>query len=214
MGKMIKLASIGMLFCIALATAILSKHAWHWLVALALGFSWFGDAFLAHFEPLTRNMKDPFIPGMSAFALAQIAYCVAFGLSIKGMPALRMQLPGMPLGADVLGAFLPLYILVGVFFWILMIMRADQPVVLKIGTLVYCCLLSTMAALAGAAAFTGAFIAWPLILGGILFMFSDCLIAAHMFADRFPNEKRYNFAVWATYLPAQILLFIGSSWLY
>lgn len=214
MGRAIKLTAIGMLFCVALAMAILSSHAWHWLVALALGFSWFGDAFLAHFEPLTRKVKDPFLAGMTSFALAQIVYSIAFWLSMQGMPTLHARLPGMYIGAEVVIALWPMYVLVAVLAWVWFIMRADQPRVIKIGTLIYSILLSTSAALAGSAAFTGTMVAWPLLAGGILFMISDGLIAAHEFGGRIENQKKYDFLVWATYLPAQVLLFLGSSWLY
>lgn len=214
MGKALKLISIGILFCVSLAMAILSSNSWHWFAAAALGFSWFGDAFLAHFEPFTRNMKNPFMVGMGMFALAQICYITSFWRSIQGMPLLRMAVPGIPQGMEVLLSVLPVYLLVGIFFWVLMVMRSNNPGYLKLGTLLYCLLLSTMGAFACAASFTGAFIAWPLMLGGILFIVSDGLIAAHEFAGRISNERRYDFFVWATYLPAQVLLFVGSSWLY
>lgn len=209
-----KLISMGAVLAISIFTAFAIGHAWQWLVCLALVFSWLGDALLAHFQPLTRKLPDPFIAGMGAFALAQIAYIAAFWTSIKGMPLLRMRTPGEYVGAEVLMALLPVFILLGLLFWVWIVMRADKPADLKVACLIYCLLLSTMAGFAASAAFTGVFIAWPLIAGGVLFMISDGFIAAHIFAGKLADEKRYEIAVWATYLPAQIMLLLGTSWLY
>lgn len=214
MATRLKLISMGILVAVSIFVAFAVGHAWQWLVCLALVFSWLGDALLARYAPLTRNIRDPFVAGMGAFAVAQIVYTIAFWLSIKGMPQLRMRVPGYYLGAEVLLALLPVYILLGLLCWVWVVMRSKKPGDLKGAALVYCLLLSTMAGFAASAAFTGASVAWPLIAGGALFMISDGLIALRLFAGRFPNERRYELAVWGTYLPAQILLLLGTSWLY
>lgn len=209
-----KLISMAAVFGISVFCAFAIGHAWQWLVCLALAFSWMGDAFLARYEPLASRVKDPFIAGMGSFAVAQVVYIIAFWKSMMGMPLLRVRTPGAMIGAEMLLVLLPVYLLVGALFWVWSIMRAEQPKPLKIATLVYCVLVSTMAAFAACAAFTGVWIAWPLILGGILFMVSDAFIALHLFGGKLENEKHYEIAVWGTYLPAQILLMLGTSWLY
>lgn len=212
--RIIKLCSMGILLAIGIVFGFAIRHPWQWVVCLALLFSWLGDALLAHFEPLTRKMSDPFIAGMGAFALAQISYIIAFNLSIRAMPTLHKPTPGMYLGADVLGLILPVYILFGLLFWMLIVLRSPRTWDLKIAALVYCCLLCTMGGFAASAAFTGTAVIWQLIAGGILFIVSDGIIAARVFGDRFENERRYDMLVWATYLPAQILLLIGTGRLY
>lgn len=212
----VKLIAMGILVFVALFLAFALGHSWNWLVCLALVLSWFGDAFLAHWPPLKRRIGglDPFIAGMSAFALAHVAYITGFVKSLGQMPLLNTPLPGFMLGEQVLPLMLPVYVLAGILFWVWIVMRAEKPRDLKAATLAYCVLLCAMGACACAAAFTGVRLAWPLIIGGILFIVSDGIIAAHLFQGRIPNERRYDLTVWATYLPAQLLLLIGSSWLY
>lgn len=212
--RRLKLVALGILLAVGLVIALRIGHAWQWFACLALAFSWLGDVFLARYEPLAHRVKDPFLSGMLCFAIAQIAYIVAFWRSLLGMPALHAQVPGLPLGIDVLPMVLPAYLLLGALCWVWMIFRTQQPTVMKVATLLYALLLCTMGGFACAAAFTGATIVWPLMLGGALFMVSDGAIAAHAFAGRMPNEKRYELLVWGTYLPAQILLLVGISWLY
>lgn len=214
MATRLKLIGMGCLLVIALFFAFALRHAWQWLVCLALAFSWMGDALLARFDPISRHVPDPFIAGMGAFALAQIAYTIAFWRSMVAMPQLHMRVPGLRFGLEVLPAILPVYVLFGLLFWIWTVMRADKPWDLKIATLVYCILLSTMAGFAASAAFVGNGFVWPLMAGGTLFLVSDAIIAAHLFRGSIHDEKRYDFAVWATYLPAQILLMLGTSSLY
>lgn len=210
----VKLLAMAVLLVVALFFAFALGYSWHWLVCAAILFSWLGDALLAHFEPLTRKMQDPFIAGMGSFAVAHIMYCIAFSKSLAGIPLLHNRTPGMYFGFELIGVLLPLYLLAGLFFWVLFVFRSKHTWDMKIATLLYGLLLSGMAACAAAASCTGVSYAWPLMAGGILFMISDGLIAAHMFADKLPNPKQYDFAVWGTYLPAQILLVWGTSWLY
>lgn len=210
----LKLTAMGVLLTLAIVMAFAIQHPWQWLVCGALAFSWLGDALLARFAPLTRRLSDPFVAGMGAFAVAQIFYIIAFWQSMRGMPLLHARIPGMPLGIELVGSLLPAYILLGLLVWVWMIYRSDRPKDLKIAALVYCILLCSMGAFAASAAFTGDRVVLPLIFGGLLFMISDGFIAERVFAGRLENEKLYELAVWGTYLPAQILLWLGTSWLY
>lgn len=214
MATRLKLGSMAVLIVISLVFAFALGNSWQWMVFLALCFSWVGDAFMAKFEPLARRVPDPFLAGMGAFALAQIAYCIAFGQSLSGMPRLHMRVPGAYLGAELLPLILPVYLLVGLFAWVFIVMRTKHPWDFKAVTLVYCLLLCLMAGFAACAAFTGVRVVWPLIVGGLLFLISDGCIAARVFRDALPGERRYEAAVWGTYLPAQILLLLGTSWLH
>lgn len=209
-----KLVLSGCVAGMSLFFAFALGHSWHWLVFLAMLFSWIGDAMLAHFEPVSRRVSDPFIAGMGSFGVAQLLYCVAFYQSLSGMQALHMRVPGEIIGVELLPVLLPVYILVGLLYWVWTVFRSRQPWDLKGATLVYCLLLSTMAAFAACASFTGVSFVWQLMLGGLLFMISDGCIGAHIFRERLQNERRYNLIVWITYLPAQLLLVIGAARLY
>lgn len=211
----LKLACMGLLLAFAVVAAMQIGHAWQWLVCLALVFSLLGDALLARVRFLTERLPvDPFLAGMGSFALAQICYSIAFWKSMQGMPALNTRLPGMAIGAEVLPWSMPVYLLVGLLCWTLVVLRSGKTADLKAASLVYCCLLCAMASFAFSAAFTGVSIVWPLMLGGVLFMVSDGFIAARIFTGRFASDRTYEIAVWGTYLPAQILLTLGTSWLY
>lgn len=211
----LKLACMGLVLAFAVVVALQIGHAWQWFVCLALLLSWLGDALLARVRIFTARLPvDPFIAGMGAFALAQIAYIIAFWKSLQGMPLLNARFPGLAIGMEILPWVLPVYLLVGLLCWTLFVFRANRTADLKIASLVYCCLLCAMGAFAFSAAFTGVITVWPLMLGGLLFMVSDGFIAARVFADKLPSDRAYEIMVWGTYLPAQILLALGTSWLY
>lgn len=210
----LKLAGIGLLLLIAAGVAFLRGMPWHWLCCAALGCSWIGDAMLARYAPVAGKVRDPFLAGMGAFAVAQILYISAFALSLSRMPALRARVPGEALGVEVLPTALLVLLLMGLLFWALCVLRAPKHTLpLKIAVLVYAELLCAMAALAFSASFTGDGVAWPLWAGGLLFMISDALIAVNLFTDRIP-ERFYDALVWGTYAPAQIMLLVGASMLY
>lgn len=210
----VKLVGMGLILSLSVALAAARGHPWHWLVCTALGFSWLGDAMLAHYPPVAGRVRDPFIAGMGFFALAQIMYILAFRQSLAGMPLLRMRLPGAPIGLEVIGAVLPVYVLAAAAFWVFVVLRAERSWTLKIAAFAYSVLLSAMAAFACAAAFTGASFAWPLLLGGTLFLVSDAAISLRIFMDRLSRERTYQWVVWGTYIPAQLCLLIGASMLY
>lgn len=210
----VKLLLMGLLCLAAVYFASARGHAWHWLVCAALGLSWLGDAMLAHYPPVAGKVRDPFIAGMGFFALAHMAYIAAFALSLSGMPLLRMRIPGALLGSELIPGLLPVYLLLGLLFWVLFILRTPQPGPVKAAVLVYAELLCAMGAFACGASFTGVSFVWLLPLGGLLFIVSDGVIALHVFHDRIESERRYEAAVWCTYLPAQVLLLLGTSFLY
>jgi len=204
-----KLLCIGVLLVISVTFAFVRNLPWHWLVCAALGFSWLGDAMLSRYAPLAHRVRDPFVAGMGCFALAQIVYIIALRGAMHTLPTMHMPKPGAILGISVIGTTLPVCWLAVVFFWLLTVLRTDQAHPLKIAVLLYGLIVSTMAAYACAAAFTGTGFVWILPLGGLLFMFSDACIALRLFQDRFQNKTFYEVAVWGTYVPAQICLLLG-----
>lgn len=210
----IKLSLTGALLLVSVMLAAMRGHPWHWLVCAALGVSWVGDAMLSRYWPVAGLVPDPFIGGMGAFAVAQVLYIIAFAKSLAGMPEIHLAYPGWITGLSLVDNLLPVYLLIGLMFWVWIVLRTDRDWTLKIGTLVYCCLVTAMAAVACAAAFTGVSIVWPLPLGGLLFIASDMVIAVHLFQEKIASEKRYEAIVWGTYFPAQLLLMLGASWLY
>jgi len=210
----VKLTVTGLLMAAAAAVAGLRQAPWHFLVCTALGFSWFGDALLAGYRPIVGRIRDPFVAGMAAFACAQVAYIMAFRRSMTGMPLRHARIPGEYLGAEVLPGLLLLFLLIGLLFWVVVVFRSPEPAILRGATLAYGLLVSAMAAHAASAAFTGSVFAWPLLFGGVLFLVSDCAIALNIFGRRLQDVKVFEAIVWGTYLPAQALLLLGTSWLY
>ncbi len=214
MATRAKLAGMGLVLALSVVLAIAGGRTWHWLVCAALGFSWVGDAMLAHYPPIAGRIRDPFIAGMASFACAQAVYIAAFRASLFGMPPLHMRIPGSLIGIEIVGLLLPVYLLAALVFWTFSVLRAERAWALKAGTLVYALLLAAMAAYACAAAFTGVSFVWPLPLGGVLFLISDAWIALRIFQNRFPSETKYQWAVWGTYVPAQLCLLLGTALLY
>lgn len=209
----LKLMLTGLLMLASAVFAFLHAARWHFLVCAALGFSFIGDALLAHYPPFAARIKDPFLPGMGAFAVAQGLYILAFHGSMQAVALRHTPEAGDVLGSEILPSMLLIYLLVGILFFIAVAFRAEQPVPLRVAALFYALLVCTMAAHALSAAFTGDSFVWPLFYGGVLFILSDGVIALHVFQQRFEDERFYEGLVWGTYFPAQLLLLLGTSWL-
>jgi len=214
MSAKVKLTVTGLLMVAAAAVAGVRQAPWHFFVCAALGFSWFGDALLAGYRPISGQVRDPFIAGMAAFACAQVAYIMAFRSSMIGMPLRHARIPGEYLGAEVLPGLWLLFLLIGLLFWVVVVFRAPESALLRGAALVYGLLVSSMAAFAASAAFTGTVFAWPLLFGGVLFFVSDSAIALNMFQHRLQDARAFEAIVWGTYVPAQALLLLGISWIY
>ncbi len=210
----LKLSLTGGLLLVSVVLAALRGHPWQWLVCAALGASWVGDAMLARYWPIAGLTKDPFVAGIGAFWVAQIVYIIAFSLSLTSMPNLHLAYPGWPFGRDLVVLLLPIYLLAGLMFWVMVVLRSDRPGFLKAGILVYGETLCAMAGMACAASFTGVSFIWMLTAGGLLFIISDAAIAMRIFQNKFASERRYEAFVWGTYFPAQVLLLLGASWLF
>lgn len=210
----LKLSSIGVLWFISFLVAIIHWQSWHWLVFAALTFSWLGDAILSYFKPIVRHFRDPFIAGMGAFVIAHLFYIWAGARCISMADKLYARVPGHTAGIHVLPDVLPVFLLLGLFYWMLIAVRSIKPLSLKVATLIYGQLVCVMAACSFSASFTGAFFVWQLALGGCLFIVSDSVIAMQLFREPFTNERRYDLLVWGTYFPAQVFLLLGFAQLY
>lgn len=214
MSVRIKLSLTGGLLVLSVVLASIRGYPWQWMICAALGASWVGDAMLSRYWPVSGLVKDSFIAGMGAFWVAQVLYIIAFSLSLSGMPDLHLAYPGWAVGRDLVVVLLPIYLLAGLMFWIMIVLRSNRPGYLKAATLFYGETLYAMAGMACVASFTGVSIIWMLTIGGLLFIVSDSAIAMRIFQDKFANERRYEAFVWGTYFPAQILLLLGAFWLF
>lgn len=193
----VKLAFIGLLTLSATALALLRGQSCYFAAAAALLFSWLGDAMLGAWRPLARRVSNRFLAGMAFFGCAQLCYLFAFSLYLHSRPG------G---GARVL-AFLAAALAAGWGAWRLLVSGNVRDGLYRYGALAYALLLFAMAGLACAACFHAGRFIWPLLLGALLFVVSDGLIAGSVFGGKTP--PRYELLVWATYAPAQLLLLTG-----
>ncbi len=157
---------------------------------MTLGF--LGDLFMAGLIPVAQNV----IGGMASFGLGHVAY-IAAGLGLA-----------RTLGLDATGVLLASWLgwlLVGGLAWYFVVYRGQQPGVLHWAALPYALLLSSTAGVATGLALQDArLIAFA--LGAALFLFSDLLIAATLFAGRTLRRINVDDLIWLTYGPGQMLI--------
>ncbi|HML45367.1 MAG TPA: lysoplasmalogenase family protein [Clostridia bacterium] len=193
----IKLIFMGLLSVAAIALAFLRGQGFYVWAAAALLFSWLGDAMLGAWRPLARRVANRFLAGMGFFGCAQLCYALAFGLYLLDRPD----------GSVRAVVFLAVALAAGWGAWRLLISGSKRDGFYRYGALAYALLLFAMAGLAGAACFHAGRFVWPLLLGALLFVASDGLIAMSVFRNKTPAQ--YELLVWATYAPAQLLLLTG-----
>ncbi len=153
------------------------------LAGMVCGFA--GDIFMA-------GSRVP--AGMGAFAVGHILYMLAFR-----QYALALGLAQTP---PYVFAVLVLWIIIGVY-WVLQVRGQIGQAALENAGLVYALVLSAMAGIAiGLAIQQPAF--WPLAIGGLLFIFSDAVIAARIFAGQ--RFRYMGDVIWGTYIIAQALI--------
>lgn len=158
-----------------------------YFIAAALVLSWAGDVLL--------QMKEMFIPGLISFLLAHIFYIIYF---IRSNPGKKGLLQFEPLtGIPVL-----LYIL---FFLWMLIPYLDA---LKIPVTVYGITIGTMLlASINMRRKTNHVAATYFIVGALLFVVSDSLLAVHLFAY---SSVLLSLCVMLTYASAQYLIVKGA----
>lgn len=151
------------------------------LVLVALGFSWVGDTL-----PDLFTGDTAFLAMVGGFLCAQVVYVVAF------RPSWRESVLRRP-------PMLAIYVALAVVLVALCLPGA--PGVLAVAVVVYGLCLAAMAVLStGVHRIAG--------IGGLLFLFSDAMIALGAFADWF-DPPASGFWVMVTYILGQVLLVVG-----
>jgi hypothetical protein len=162
------------------------------LIAVGMTLGFVGDLFMARVVPF----GNPVLGGMGGFALGHIAYITA---GVRLGNAVGLDAPAPRFGA------LAAWLLIGAVGWHLVVYRGQKPTVMHWAALPYALLLSATAGVAtGLALQEPRFI--PFALGAALFLFSDLLIAAKLFAGRTTRGIRVDDLIWLTYGPGQMLI--------
>jgi hypothetical protein len=162
------------------------------LIAVGMTLGFVGDLFMAKLVPFGNSV----LGGMGFFALGHVAYIVA-GIGLGNATSLNLSLP------RALG--LLAWLLIGALGWYFVVYRGQKPTVMHWAALPYALLLSATAGVAsGLALQEPRFI--PFALGAALFLFSDLLIAAKLFAGRATHGIDTDDLVWLTYGPGQMLI--------
>lgn len=159
------------------------------LTALGITFGFLGDLFMAD----VFKQKNHVLFGIGAFSLGHICYM----LGLREI-ALYFNLHDLgSYGISLIGAWL-----IALVLWRILI-YTRQGDSLQYAALIYALFLASMAGFAlGIALQRTEFIG--LALGGALFLLSDALLAARLFAQRaFPF---IGDSIWASYIAAQVLI--------
>lgn len=149
-----------------------------------------GDLLLAEVVP---TPAPPLLAGMLAFGIGHVCYLRSASLHIREqrLPR-RLTWGGLSLGW-----------LTAASGWRALAYQPQHDPAFKAATLAYALLLGSLAGVGGALAVADRRLL-RLGVGGLLFLFSDLVLAAGQFRGlEFPGS---NDLVWLTYLPAQILI--------
>lgn len=189
-----------------LSSLILVLAAWTWtlvmpagplgsfalLIAVGMTLGFVGDLFMAQVVPFGNHI----LGGMGSFALGHIAYVTA-GLYLGNAVGLNAPAPRF-------GAW-AVWLIIAALAWVFVIYRGQRATVLHYAALPYALLLASTAGVAtGLALQEPRFI--PFALGAALFLFSDLLIAANLFAGRKTRGINIDDLIWLTYGPGQMLI--------
>jgi uncharacterized membrane protein YhhN len=158
------------------------------LLAGALALSALGDAFLS------RDGDKAFLGGLASFLLAHVLYVVLFALSGEGIEAL-LSPPRLIMGVVIAALALAMLALL----WPRVETALRLPIVVYIAAI----LAMELAALT---------LGDPrIIVGAVLFMTSDALLATEKFllAASSPHRAWMRYAVWVFYYVAQALIALG-----
>jgi hypothetical protein len=162
------------------------------LIAVGMTLGFLGDLFMAKLLPVSPHV----LWGIGAFGLGHIAYIVA----ILGYGNAH----GLAAAGPRFAAWF-VWLLVGAVAWYFVVFRghAARPSALHWAALPYALLLASTAGFAtGLALQDAAFV--PLAIGAVLFLISDLLLAAHLFAGR--SFHLIDDVIWLTYGPGQMLI--------
>ncbi len=160
------------------------------LIAAGMTLGFLGDLFMARVLPVGSHV----LWGMAAFGLGHVAYIAA----IIGFGNAH----GLNAAAPRWAAWL-IWLTIGAGAWYGVVFRGQKPSVLHWAALPYALLLSSTAGFATGLAVQHLAFA-PLAIGAMLFLISDLILAARLFAGRrFPLVDD---VIWLTYGPGQMLI--------
>lgn len=162
------------------------------LASLGFLFSWIGDLFMMFSGEFLY-----FILGIASFLVAQVLYAFLFlrTINISGKKSFLKKKP----------VWLIPYIAFGLIIYILLFTQLDA--VLKTAIFVYMTAILTMSAMALNRYGNGHPMSFSLVLvGSLLFVASDSLIAINRFLVSIPYEGLF---IMSTYIAAQYLIMMG-----
>jgi hypothetical protein len=160
------------------------------LIAIGITFGFVADLIMARLLRLSPRV----LWGMLVFGLGHIAYIAA----ILGYGNAH----GLDAAGPRFGAWLA-WLLIGAVAWYFVMLRGHRPTALHWASLPYALLLASTAGFAsGLALQNAAFV--PLAIGAVLFLVSDLILAAHVFAGR--TFRLVDDVIWLTYGPGQMLI--------
>ncbi len=165
------------------------------LIAIGMTLGCLGDLIMARLLPVA----PPVLWGMAAFGLGHIAYIAA----ILGYGNAQ----GLAAPAPRFGAWLA-WLIVGVLAWYLVVRRGQRPTALHWAALPYSLLLASTVGFATGLALQNLAFA-GLAIGAALFLLSDLLLAARLFAGR--SFPLIDDVIWLTYGPGQMLIVYGAA---
>lgn len=163
-------------------------------IQFGLFFSWLGDIALMLPEP----KELLFIVGLLFFLIAHLGYAVAFYRSIKDSSTSFNY-------GKAAGLTVPFLVFTGVFFYYI---KDGLPEELFFPVLAYTMVISTMGILAAwrSGHVDSKSFKWILI-GAILFVLSDCVLAVNKFVTPFEGNKIVNMSL---YLSGQFMIAVGA----
>ena len=160
------------------------------LIAIGITLGFVADLIMARLLRLSPRV----LWGMVVFGLGHIAYIAA----ILGYGSAH----GLDAAGPRFGAWLA-WLVIGAVAWYFVMLRGQRPTALHWASLPYALLLaSTVGFATGLALQAPAFM--PLAIGAALFLISDLILAAHVFAGR--TFRLVDDVIWLTYGPGQMLI--------
>ena len=165
------------------------------LIAVGMTLGFLGDIFMAKLLPVSPQV----LWGIGAFGLGHVAYIAAI---VGYGNAHGLDAPGARFGVWFA------WLLIGALAWYFVVFRGQKPTALHWAALPYSLLLASTAGFATGLALQNPAFA-GLAIGAALFLISDLILAAHLFAGR--TFRLIDDIVWLTYGPGQMLIIYSAG---
>jgi uncharacterized membrane protein YhhN len=162
-------------------------------VIIGLSFGWIGDVLL-HFQGFAY-----FIGGLSAFLLGHLCYIYAFGKEVSQSKKVHFVMEK------------PYLILPYIVFFIYIIYRVNPALdtALKAPVFLYCLVILIMSLMAANRYHPAGKASWNIVLlGSLLFVASDYVLAINKFAGTIPHAR---LIIMSTYIAGQGLIAYGFA---